>query len=474
MHFKVSFKSSLVLYFLLATTLMTSNPFSGINVSTVTNDDDDSLIDNLGLLSFTDNTTPSTATASRLFLANVGSLFRPSKSPTSPSMVPVYSKSAHTPDIPPSSTRTMYVKPQSLLAPTFASLRRPPAPAPAPVKSTALFGGTHRSRNITFAPPVNFPATPPEPTRTSNNEAHSRKGITDHAIDCDKLLLPPHEEVHFGMPPASPSPFATPQANVFPLAIPSVPAPSAPPSIPVFSVPFRIAAASDHPSSLSSIEYIANVSFVNFLALILCINFLLSPPSYRSQEDPSLPLITLMRRLSKLFLLLVYNSFPSRYDNMPTADAAPPKDVDGDSVNTTGLGFDKIDGIFIRFGPHWKNLAVNKLLNIAYSQNLPDLDELFSDGSSRTQLKPTAIKLIRKQLVEFVSIRATTTPDKTKIAPIINELFFKTKSPRGVSFPVQTVQELVDSLTAAVALVVVQIYHHTYRTYIRSSYVCID
>ena len=122
-------------------------------------------------------------------------------------------------------------------------------------------------------------------------------------------------------------------------------------------------------------------------------------------------------------------------DTMPTDDS-PPLDADGDSVDTTGLGFDKIDGIFIRFGPHWKNLTVNKLLDVAYSQNLPDLDELFSDGNSRTQLKSSVIKLIRKQLVAFVSIRATSTPDKTKIAPIINELFFNTKSPRGVSFPI--------------------------------------
>ena len=86
---------------------------------------------------------------------------------------------------------------------------------------------------------------------------------------------------------------------------------------------------------------------------------------------------------------------------MPTA--SPPTDVDGDSVDTTGLGFDKIDGIFIRFGPHWKNLTVNKLLDVAYSQYLPNLDELFSDGSSGTQLKSTVIKLIRKQLVEFIS-----------------------------------------------------------------------
>jgi len=101
-----------------------------------------------------------------------------------------------------------------------------------------------------------------------------------------------------------------------------------------FSVPFGLAAASDH-SPLSSLEYIANVSFVNYLALVLCINFFLSPPSCRSQEDPSLLLITLVRRLSKLFLL-VYNYFQSRYDNMPTDNSTTPlKDVDGDSMSTS-------------------------------------------------------------------------------------------------------------------------------------------
>ena len=100
MHFKVSFKSPLVIYFFFATTLtmIPTNQQSGINVSTVNNDDNDSLIDDLGLLSFTDNATLSTATTSRSFLANVGSLFRPSKSP--PSMAPVYRKAAPTPDIP--------------------------------------------------------------------------------------------------------------------------------------------------------------------------------------------------------------------------------------------------------------------------------------------------------------------------------------------------------------------------------------
>jgi len=220
-------------------------------------------------------------------------------------------------------------------------------------------------------------------------------------------------------------------------------------------IPFGIAAAPDNQPSLSSIDCIATVSIVDYFALVLCINFFLSPSSGQLQENPSLVLVTLVRRLSKL-LLLVYNYFQQRYDNITTVDnmptASPPTDVDGDSVDTTGLGFDKIDGIFIRFGPHWKNLTVNKLLDVAYSQYLSNLDELFSDGSSRTQLKSTVIKLIRKQLVEFISIRATSTPDKTKIAPIINELFFNTKSPRHASFPVRTVQELAASLTAAVAL----------------------
>jgi len=76
---------------------------------------------------------------------------------------------------------------------------------------------------------------------------------------------------------------------------------------PAFLVPFGLAAASDH-SSMSSMEYIANVSIVNYFAMVLCINFLLSPPSSRSQESPSLPLITLVRRLSKVFLL-VYSFF---------------------------------------------------------------------------------------------------------------------------------------------------------------------
>ena len=135
---------------------------------------------------------------------------------------------------------------------------------------------------------------------------------------------------------------------------------------------------------------------------------------------------------------------------MPTTNNTPP--TDANLVDTTGLGYDKLEGIFIRFGPHWKNLTVNKLLDVAYSQNLLDLDDLFSDGSTRTQLKSTVIKRIRKQLIEFVSIHATSTPDKTKIAHIINELFFHTKYTRTVSFPVRTVQELADGLTAALAL----------------------
>jgi len=34
-------------------------------------------------------------------------------------------------------------------------------------------------------------------------------------------------------------------------------------------------------------------------------------------------------------------------------------------------------GIFFRFGAHWKNLTVHKSLDVAYSQNLLDLDDLF-------------------------------------------------------------------------------------------------
>ena len=115
-------------------------------------------------------------------------------------------------------------------------------------------------------------------------------------------------------------------------------------------------------------------------------------------------------------------------------------------MDTTGLVFDKLVGIFFRFGAHWKNLTVQKSLDVAYSQNLPDLDDLFSD-ESRTQSKSAVIKLIRKQVVEVVTPQATSTPDKTKIAPILNDLFFYTKAIRG-----RTVQELADSLSAYLAL----------------------
>ena len=100
---------------------------------------------------------------------------------------------------------------------------------------------------------------------------------------------------------------------------------------------------------------------------------------------------------------------------------------DDESVDSSGLGFDKLDGIFIRFGSHWNNLTVHKLFDVAYSQNLPDLDDLFSDGAARTQLKSDVIKKIRKQIIVFVSEGATSTTDKTKISPIFNELSFYTR-----------------------------------------------
>ena len=83
---------------------------------------------------------------------------------------------------------------------------------------------------------------------------------------------------------------------------------------------------------------------------------------------------------------------------------------DNDSIDTTGLGFDKLYGILVRFGAHWKNLTVHKLFDVAYSQNLPDLDDLSSDGTTRTQLKRDVIERIRKQIIKFVTIRATSTP----------------------------------------------------------------
>ena len=122
---------------------------------------------------------------------------------------------------------------------------------------------------------------------------------------------------------------------------------------------------------------------------------------------------------------------------------------DAKSVDTTGLGFDKLDGLFVHFGSHWKNLTVHKLFDVAYSQNLLNLDDLFSDGATQTQLKSDVIKPIRKQLLEIVTIRATSTPDKRKIAPIINALLFYTKASRGVSIPIRTVQELADGMSAA-------------------------
>ena len=150
-------------------------------------------------------------------------------------------------------------------------------------------------------------------------------------------------------------------------------------SYPNFLTPFGFAAASDHPS----LYYIANVSILNYLALVLCINIFLSPPSCRSQEDPSLPLITLVHRLSKI-LLLLYDFYLLIYNMVA--------DTDKQSIDTTSLGFDQLDGILVQFGAHWKNLTIHKNFDVAYSQNLLDLDDLFSDGTTRTQLKSDVIK----------------------------------------------------------------------------------
>ena len=142
--------------------------------------------------------------------------------------------------------------------------------------------------------------------------------------------------------------------------------------------PFEFNAVPNH-HSLLSLDYIDNVSIVNYLALVLCINFFLSPPSCRSREDPYLPLITLVRRLSKIFLLL-HDFFLLIYNMVVDGN-------DNNSIDTTGLGFDTLDGLCIRFGEHWKNNTVHTFFDVAYSQNLLNLDDLFSDGAAWTQLK---------------------------------------------------------------------------------------
>ena len=57
---------------------------------------------------------------------------------------------------------------------------------------------------------------------------------------------------------------------------------------------------------------------------------------------------------------------------------------------------------------------------MAYSQNLLNHDDLFRDGATRTHLNSDVIKLIRRHLIELVTIRGRTSFSKHATTLAIN------------------------------------------------------
>jgi len=236
--------------------------------------------------------------------------------------------------------------------------------------------------------------------------------------------------------------------------------------------------------------YLANVSLSDFLALFWIL--LLTAPSARSckvRESVIHLLATLLGVLRRAFLLLYQrtsfatlllvfqstsftaaannnNNFLIRtnsnchYNSNYLLDAAlHTTTVTGVSTGiptmaTPTATWIDLHQIYFRFGEHYNPNydKFHRALDMAYSITLPDIDVLFSDGSTRATFNTDAVQILRNEIIKLIEPLAIATVDKTEITPILNSLPISSRHNNGLLHPVRTSAQLESCCTFALSL----------------------
>jgi len=90
--------------------------------------------------------------------------------------------------------------------------------------------------------------------------------------------------------------------------------------------------------------------------------------------------------------------------------------------------FKFIASISVEFLEHAEVKDAHKYLNGNYADNIPEIDDLFTDGSARTAVSPDVLTIMRRKISEeLISPIASETTNPSIIAPLINNCVLKAK-----------------------------------------------
>jgi len=120
--------------------------------------------------------------------------------------------------------------------------------------------------------------------------------------------------------------------------------------------------------------------------------------------------------------------------------------------STKSSNWTDIEAIYFRFRKHRNEQDypdAHDLLNITYAKFIPNLNDLFEDGASRTKTKENVIDIIRSQIIGEIKDRATDTADKDLIEKCIEELPMLSHTDNGELVSVKTAQDIEHILNNA-------------------------
>ena len=80
----------------------------------------------------------------------------------------------------------------------------------------------------------------------------------------------------------------------------------------------------------------------------------------------------------------------------------------------------EITSFRFRFAEHAQYPGIHSKFDFAFSYEITEPDDLYTDAELRTTLHPSAITLVRMKIVDSIKSQATSTADTTKILPMFN------------------------------------------------------
>jgi hypothetical protein len=83
------------------------------------------------------------------------------------------------------------------------------------------------------------------------------------------------------------------------------------------------------------------------------------------------------------------------------------------------MSFASIIGITFSFLQQARIPDAHTHLNVTYKETLTELDDIFQDSTTKTDLKPNAVDTITKKIIKSIETYATDTTDKNKVRTVI-------------------------------------------------------